>query len=45
MSASTHMPPTGTNCPVRTFSAMRANSVGYRSSIQAYCTAWLHTNR
>ena len=45
MSASTHIPPTGTHCPLSTLAVMRANSSGWRSSIHAYCWACEQANR
>ena len=39
VSDSTHMPPTGTNWPVLTFSRIRPKSSGYSSLIQASCWA------
>ena len=39
MSASTHMPPTGSHCPAAAFSWMRAKSAGWRSRIHSYWTA------
>ena len=45
MSASTHIPPVGTHCPLSTLAAIRANSSGWRSSIHAYCWACEQTNR
>ncbi|SHS53905.1 Uncharacterised protein [Mycobacteroides abscessus subsp. abscessus] len=45
VSASTHMPPTGMNCPAATFSLMRANRLGYLSLIHAYCCAEEHAKR
>ena len=44
MSASTHMPPTGTHCPPATFSLIRSNSSGSRSRTHSYCCACEHAN-
>ena len=39
MSASTHIPPTGTHCPAATLAAIRSNSSGSRWRTHSYCWA------
>ncbi len=39
VSDSTHMPPTGTNWPVATFSFIRSQIAGWCSFIHAHCCA------